>query len=55
LATGADVVVKASKGLDKATKCTWHFTVENGSVGPGFVLSNSIIGNYLLHYVEWIT
>jgi len=44
----------ATKGLNYATKCTWQFKTENGTVGPGFYLKTAIDSTFLLHYTEWL-
>lgn len=52
--TTKNVVLSAYNGLNGKSKCTFQAVAEDGSVGPGFLLSKADYLTFELQFVEWI-
>ena len=52
--TSKNVVLGAQNGLNGASKCTFQAVAEDGTVGPGFLLTKADYLKFELQFVEWI-
>lgn len=49
----AVVDLKAVKGFDGHSKCTWQISAKDGLKSVGFILKESEVVDYFIHFIEW--